>query len=357
MEDLPAKEPVITVSLKAIVGLQYDVVRFQVKPGQEVKLILTNEDDMSHNLVFTQPGSREEVVNAALKLGASGPKMDYIPDSPKVLGYIPVLSPGQTKSVTFKAPEKPGIYPYVCTYPGHGFIMFGAMYVTTEMMPLVESDRNIPESRRKDSSLKTDNPHADHIEKNTKPVHPYTPVAPYLYRIFMPDASPASIAVHLPNNLSYCWDAGTCHLRYAWQGGFLDHTNLWQGKGDIFANITGTIFFRDKTIYPLKVNESETIQKVKYKGYQLHNRYPEFHYTLNGIDVYEQILPKEDGNGLKRTFRIPKASHTIWFVSTTEDGVTYDSSAGEWKDGKLKLSPDEARQFTIIMTRKEGVKL
>src|SRR4028119_2057971 len=100
MEALPAKEPVLTVSLKAIAGLQYDVVRFQVKPGQEVKIVLSNEDDMSHNLVFTQPGAREEIVQTALKLGTEGPKMDYIPDSPKVLAYIPVLSPGQTKSVT-----------------------------------------------------------------------------------------------------------------------------------------------------------------------------------------------------------------------------------------------------------------
>ena len=40
--------------------------------------------------------------------------------------------------------------------------------------------------------------------------------------IKMPDASPASIAVALDDTNSLCWDAGTCRLRYAWTGGFID---------------------------------------------------------------------------------------------------------------------------------------
>ena len=120
----------VSVSLKAIVGLQYDVARFKVKPGSRVKLTLTNVSDMSHNLLITKPGMRLNVVNSALKLAEKGPQMDYIPDIEAVLWSIPVVSPGQTKSVTFTAPMQPGVYPYVCTYPGHGFLMYGAMYVT-----------------------------------------------------------------------------------------------------------------------------------------------------------------------------------------------------------------------------------
>jgi hypothetical protein len=32
-------------------GLQYDQVRFSVKPGAKVKITLTNADEMSHNMV------------------------------------------------------------------------------------------------------------------------------------------------------------------------------------------------------------------------------------------------------------------------------------------------------------------
>src|SRR5688572_23339165 len=40
------------IEIKAIAGLKYDVTRFKVKPGERIKLILTNVDDMDHNLVI-----------------------------------------------------------------------------------------------------------------------------------------------------------------------------------------------------------------------------------------------------------------------------------------------------------------
>ena len=136
-----------------MIGLQYDVVRFKVKPGSKVKITLNNISDMSHNLLITKPGTRENVVNTALKLAEKGPQMDYIPEIDEVLWSIPVISPGQTKSVSFTAPAQSGVYPYVCTYPGHGFVMYGAMYVTPdETLPDIRNDLNIPESRRQDES-------------------------------------------------------------------------------------------------------------------------------------------------------------------------------------------------------------
>ena len=141
----------ISISIKAADGLQYDVVRFKVKPGSKVKLTLNNISDMSHNLLITKPGQRVNVVNAAQQLAEKGPQMDYIPRIDAVLWSIPVVSPGQTKLITFTAPTQAGIYPYVCTYPGHGFIMYGAMYVTTdETLADIRNDVNIPESRRQD---------------------------------------------------------------------------------------------------------------------------------------------------------------------------------------------------------------
>ena len=48
----------------------------------------------------------------------------------------------------------------------------------------------------------------------------------------MPGAGPAAIAVSLPNDLSYCWDAGSCRLRYAWQGEFLDPDGYFNKKAE-----------------------------------------------------------------------------------------------------------------------------
>lgn len=344
------KEEPVVISLKALTGLQYDQVRFSVKPGAKVKLTLTNSDDMSHNLVFTLPGKRQEVVDAALKLGEKGIALSYVPQLPSVLWSIPVISPGESMTITFTVPEKPGIYPFVCTYPGHGFVMYGAMYVTGEAMPPLKDDQNIPPNRRMEMDKGSTDGHSAHLMQS----HPYKDLPPYLYRTFIQDSGPAAIAVRLPQRLSYFWDAGGCRLRYATSGEFLDMKELWAGHRQAVARNLGQIFYRDKTEYPLRTGSPGNIPEVQFKGYKLINRYPEFHYLINGIDVYELIKEKTDGSGLLRTFRIPKANQSVWFVFSPDDGIDYAFSGGKLSDGKLELSPAAARQFTISMTKKGG---
>ncbi|MBX3239180.1 MAG: hypothetical protein KIT80_10390 [Chitinophagaceae bacterium] len=339
-----------TVSINAVGGLKYDKVRFQVKPGSKVKLIFANKDDMPHNLVITEPGARIEVANAASGLGDNGVELNYVPKHSKVLWSTALLNPGETTSLIFSAPEKEGIYPYVCTYPGHSLVMFGVMYVTNKAIPLLENDPNIPPGNKSSDVTQQNAQHpASHF---SEPAPPYTKVPPFLYRAFIPDASPTAIAVRLPQNISYCWDAATCYLRYAWEGEFLDNTEIWKGHFQAYAKVMGTVFFRNNTRFPLYVDKPGNVPTVKFKGYRLVNRYPEFHYTINGIDVYELLKENKEGTGLIRTFRIPKSSRIIWFAFTDEDGVNYTSSVGNPTNGKLELSPGENIQFTIIMTKK-----
>ncbi|MEO8762746.1 MAG: plastocyanin/azurin family copper-binding protein [Ginsengibacter sp.] len=341
----------VSISIKAIDGLKYDVVRFKVKPGAKVELTLTNASDMSHNLLITKPGVRLAVVNTALQLAEKGPQMDFIPKSDDVLWSIPVVSPGQSGTIAFTAPSQPGIYPYVCTYPGHGFVMYGVMYVTIdETLPDITTDLNVPESRRQEemAGAKTKIPTSDTAIANP---HPYSLIPPYLYHVFLEGASPAAIAVNLPHDLSYCWDAGTCRLRFAWKGGFLDMSELWKGHLDASAKILGDIFFRDNTDFPIRVGPVASIPTIEYKGYRLVNKYPEFHYRLNSMDVYELIKEKADGFGLVRVFRIPQADGKIWFVTNLQDdAIEYEFSAGKFIDRRLVLSAKEAKEFTITMT-------
>jgi len=339
------------IHLKAMIDLQYDVVRFKVKPGSNVTLTLTNVSDMSHNLLITKPGSRLSVVDTALKLAEKGPQMDYIPMTDDVLWSIPIVAPGQTKSVSFTAPAQAGVYPYVCTYPGHGYTMYGAMYVTTdENLPEIKNDLNVPESRRLDDS--TAGKEIVHTEHSTlASPHPYPLVPPYFYHAYIEGASPDAIAVHLPGDLSYAWDAGSCSLRFAWTGGFLDMSDLWKGHFNASAKILGDIFYRDNTEHPFRLGANAAIPKIEYKGYRLVQRYPEFHYTLNGTDVYELIRPKTDSLGLIREFRIPHADQKIWFFANREDdAIEYEFTAGRYNNKKLELSPAEAKVFTITMT-------
>lgn len=343
------------IKIDALVGLQFDLIRFVVKPGEKLNLVFNNSDDMSHNLLITKPGSRLEVVNEALKLGERGPELNYIPNSPNVLWAIPIVNPNQTRSLSFIAPKQEGVYPYVCTIPGHGMVMFGAMYVNSKgMLPDLKNDTNIPVNRRNDDASILGISHSQHRSVKTKPLHPYVPVSPYFYRVFIDGASPAAIAVSLTSDLSYCWDAGTCKLRFAWTGGFLDNSELWKGKGDVSAKVVGQVFFRDKTLFPLSFSPDKAVSKLDYKGFRLINQFPEFHYTMNGIDVFELILPTADGKGLVRTFRIPDVKNRVWFNTDSQDGVNYISSHGIWQENRFRLSANEAKKFSITMYMKEG---
>ena len=329
------------IAIKAVAGLKFDPARFSVKPGERVRLTLTNTDEMDHNLVITKAGARLEVVEAALRLGENGPKQNYVPVSGKVLWSVPTVTPGQSATVIFQAPSREDVYPYVCTFPGHGLVMYGAMYVTTKELPPLEEDPNVPRP-----AARMEHQHA------SADLHPFKTTPPYLYRIFMPDAGPAAIAVSLPNQVSYCWDAGSCRLRYAWQGGFLDPKDYFDKKAEKYAKITGTVFYRDKTTYPLKFSPAKD-PVVDFKGYRLIDRYPEFHYTLDGNDVYELIRAKDDGSGLIRSFKVPEATRPMYFVFDEKDGAAYTTSKGKIEGNRIHLTAGDAHEFVIVMTKKE----
>ena len=144
---ITAQEQTVDLEIRAKAGLQFSVVRFAAKPGQSVHLNVFNDDEMAHNLVFTKVGQRVAVANAALGLGEKAEEKNWIPDLDSVLWSTPVLKPGDNHELKFNAPKQKGIYPYVCTFIGHGFVMYGAMYVDIPM-PDISTDQNVPEIAR-----------------------------------------------------------------------------------------------------------------------------------------------------------------------------------------------------------------
>ena len=118
-----------TITVSTAPGLRFDPAQFRVKPGARVKLVLVNGDDMLHNLVVTRPAKLEEVNQASLQLGLKGESQNYVPVTPDVLVHTRILEPAQSDAIYFQAPSAPGEYPFLCTFPGHGFTMRGVMHV------------------------------------------------------------------------------------------------------------------------------------------------------------------------------------------------------------------------------------
>ena len=121
--------------------MRFTVEQFATKPGQPVKIVFANPDATDHNLVLVKPDALAEVGMAANAM-ARDPKnanSDFIPDDKQslILQASPMIGPTRKSLVhvlRFEAPTEPGVYSFVCTFPGHWVIMNGVMVVaeTTE---------------------------------------------------------------------------------------------------------------------------------------------------------------------------------------------------------------------------------
>lgn len=107
-------------------NMTFDKTLFKVKAGQDVKLTLKNVGSqpkaaMSHNVVILKEDTDVEAFGlAAIKAVAT----DHIPASMSsdVIAHTKLLGPGESDEITFKIPD-PGVYDFICTFPGH----FGTM--------------------------------------------------------------------------------------------------------------------------------------------------------------------------------------------------------------------------------------
>jgi azurin len=345
----------VTIPINAVTGLQFDRVRFQVPAGAPVKIVYRNTDptdDMDHNLVITRPGARMTVVNA----GMTTPReQNHVPRMPEVLFSTPVLKEGESFTLTFTAPTASGAYPYVCTFPGHGFVMYGVMYVAMEM-PALTMDENVPPNRRTPPAAggggAPARPAWTSIRAN--PGVSYGTTFPAISRTFLPESGPASIAVGFEDGESYNFDAGDSYLRYAWTGGFVDNVKHWAGNGNAYGDIVGRIYYRSSIGFPLRVGGREDAEAVKFLGYRLvEGGLPEFHYTVDGADVRERISRRPGGSGLVRTFAI-QSTEPVRFLTEPDAAVKFESSAGRWSGPALELTAAQARQFTITMVPAAG---
>jgi putative heme-binding domain-containing protein len=115
--------------------MSFDKDVIAVRAGKPVEFVLDNSDLMPHNFVIIQPGSLEEI-GLLSEANAQDPKFavrQYVPQSDKVLTASRLMQPRDSQRLSFTAPKEPGVYPYVCTYPGHWRRMVGALYVVEDL--------------------------------------------------------------------------------------------------------------------------------------------------------------------------------------------------------------------------------
>jgi putative membrane-bound dehydrogenase-like protein len=110
----------------------YDQTELKLPANTEVEIVFENVDFMQHNLLILASGALEKVGAAADALAQQpdGMEKQYIPDIPEVLHATKLVDPGEKVRLRFVTPEEPGVYPFVCTFPGHWRTMNGVIEVT-----------------------------------------------------------------------------------------------------------------------------------------------------------------------------------------------------------------------------------
>jgi putative membrane-bound dehydrogenase-like protein len=125
-------EPVAEVNVSVVKGqMKFSLPEFTVKPGQRVRVTLTNPDEMQHNMVVLRPGTTEAVgaLADALARTPDAAQVNYVPPTPDVMAFTKLVDPGESVTLEFVAPRQVGDYPYICTFPGHWRLMQGTMKV------------------------------------------------------------------------------------------------------------------------------------------------------------------------------------------------------------------------------------
>lgn len=120
-----------TIVIEGNDQMQFDETRFRVEAGEEITLTLKNvgelpKESMGHNVVVLVPGT-DIASFGADAVGAVD--TDYIPAGSEdvIVAHTDLLGPGEETTITFTIDEA-GVYPFVCSFPGHFGSMKGEIY-------------------------------------------------------------------------------------------------------------------------------------------------------------------------------------------------------------------------------------
>ncbi len=120
------------INIEANDQMMYNIKTIESKSGEKIEITLTNKgtmpkESMGHNWCLLAQGANLEAFATA---AATEKGNDYIPKNleKNVIAHTKILGPGESETITFDAPS-PGIYKFICSFPGHYMMMQGDLIV------------------------------------------------------------------------------------------------------------------------------------------------------------------------------------------------------------------------------------
>ena len=121
----------VQIELSSNDEMKFDKNELTVTAGQTVTLTLKHigtmdKSVMGHNFVLLKKGAD---VQSFAEKAMTAKDNDYIPtDKSSIIAHTRLIGGGESVSITFPAPE-PGMYDYLCSFPGHYAMMKGKFIV------------------------------------------------------------------------------------------------------------------------------------------------------------------------------------------------------------------------------------
>jgi azurin len=117
-----------TIELQANENMRFDKELFKVHTGKKITLIFKNTSvsantSMSHNVVILKPGIDLADFADATR---NAPNEQYVPSSVTelIIAHTKLVAGGGSDQVEFTI-SQPGVYPFICSFPGHWGTMQG----------------------------------------------------------------------------------------------------------------------------------------------------------------------------------------------------------------------------------------
>lgn len=174
-------------------------------------------------------------------------------------------------------------------------------------------------------------------------------------RTFMPESHPGSFAITFPGGPGVCLDPVRGGINFAWDGDFVDLRPRWLTKQGAPARIFGETFYREGAWRPLRAGAPGRESDFQFRGYALTPAGPEFHWQIDGRDVFETLSASPDGAVLTRRFRVAAGAAPLWLRLEPQPAAAV-AVRGLERDGDLASFPSPAAgEFTIEIRRKPSV--
>ena len=125
VENLPFSD---TILLKADANMRFDKELFKIRAGKKIRLTLKNTSAksniaMTHNVVILKKGT--DIADFA-EVAVKARNEEYVPASvaPLIIAHTKSVGGGDSDAIDFTIPE-PGVYDFICSFPGHWGTMQG----------------------------------------------------------------------------------------------------------------------------------------------------------------------------------------------------------------------------------------